>query len=380
MPSAARRSLAATGFAVIGFTDVLNRELSAGITDAATRRSSRRWRRCWPAILRRRAACPTSGPRRAPRSSPSCASSTASARSTCCRSARPTACPISTPTRRASTSASAKAPTTAQAFLPYAPEINAAALVAGGARLGEVLIHQAADLFLTVLGALFPSLTPTDIWVGMSMFQTIFDRQDAHNHARFLYRDPAAAAPARRASRACWLLEGLNDSLVPNHATDSLAWSMGPIRTCRRCSARCRSSTVVDGPLQRQHRRRDDRGAFYQYVPVGVAGIDRRRAAPCCRRHGRRATTAPRAPPNRCTSARSSSPRALTGVPVIIDPLAEGGLARVRVRADGVRVTNQQRATRGPLAALSVKSSRSSTCTPTSKHAPPGCGSSAVAG
>ena len=35
VPSAARRSLAADGFAVLGFTDVLNRELSAGATNEA---------------------------------------------------------------------------------------------------------------------------------------------------------------------------------------------------------------------------------------------------------------------------------------------------------------------------------------------------------
>jgi hypothetical protein len=103
--------------------------------------------------------------------------------------------------------------------------LPAPALHAGGARLGEVLIHQGADLFLNVLGAIFRSLTPADIWVGVSMFQTLFDAQDAHNHVRFLYRDRLPVAGMLR-KPSVLATEGLTDSLVPNHASESMAWSM----------------------------------------------------------------------------------------------------------------------------------------------------------
>src|SRR5262249_35849353 len=96
-----------------------------------------------------------------------------------------------------------------QGFLPYAPEIRAGALVAGGARLGEVLLPQGTALFLTVLGPLFPSLTPTDLWVGVALFQTIYDRQDPHNHVQYLYRNRLPVAGITR-KPSVLALEGLN--------------------------------------------------------------------------------------------------------------------------------------------------------------------------
>src|SRR6185295_675416 len=111
-----------------------------------------------------------------------------------------------------------------QGLLAYAPEIRAAALVVGGARLTEVLIHQSADAFLVQLPLFFPSITPTDVWVGFSLFQAVYDVQDNHNHVPFLYRHKLPlGGDDHRASLL--LLEGLDDSLVPNHATNSMAWS-----------------------------------------------------------------------------------------------------------------------------------------------------------
>jgi len=160
----------------------------------------------------------------------------------------------------------------APGLLPYAPEIRAAALVAGGARLAEVLIHQQAQAFLTQLGPLFPNLTPADIWVDVALFQTIYDVQDPHNHARFIYRAPREVAGTLQKA-SILLIEGLNDSMVPNHATDSLAWAMGPIPHLKPVQRAVPFLQTVDAPVMGNIDAHTT-AAFFQYVPVGVAGID----------------------------------------------------------------------------------------------------------
>jgi hypothetical protein len=189
--------------------------------------------------------------------------------------------------------------------------------VVGGARLGEVLIHQGADLFLNVLGAIFRSLTPADIWVGVSLFQTIYDAQDAHNHVRFLYRDPfAVAGTLRKASVLA--IEGLNDTLVPNHATDSMAWSMGPIPHLQPVQRAVPFLSVVTAPISANVDAETTAG-FYQFVPTGIAGIP---VTPGCEAQPEGhycAQTAPAALQQRSVFFQS----ALQGVPVIVDPFAD---------------------------------------------------------
>jgi hypothetical protein len=204
-------------------------------------------------------------------------------------------------------------------LLPYAPEIRAAALVVGGARLGEVLIHQQASAFLTTLGSVFPNLTPAEIWVGLGLFQTIFDRQDRHNHARFVYRDPVPIAGSTQKA-SILLIEGLEDSLVPNHATDSLAWAMGPIPHLKPVQRVVPFLETVDGPVV-ANMDEQTTAAFYQYVPVDIAGIS---ATPGCAAFGEREG-------HYCAQIAAESLRqrvvflqtALSqSAPTIIDPLA----------------------------------------------------------
>lgn len=178
-----------------------------------------------------------------------------------------------------------------QAFAAYAPEVRAAALMVGGARLLEVLIHQQAATFLEALPLLFPGLAPADIWTAAAIFQADFDRQDKHNHGRFVYRRPARV-PTRCSDLASCLapdwcdepgnctsskpsvlmVEGLDDSLVPNHATESSAWQLGnlphlePVQRAVPFLQTVRhsvSGNVAPGTT----------AAFYQYVPNGVDGI-----------------------------------------------------------------------------------------------------------
>ena len=298
------------GFAVIGFTDILNRELSAGITDEqqailaqvapvlAASSTRARGARLLGRDARRADRLPAH-------------SSTVSAT----LDVLPIGAPDGVPDLDADRAAHLPRHQRGRQQRPGLPAVRAGDQGRGrwspAARAWRGADPPAADqLFLTVLGALFPSMTPTDIWVGVSLFQHIYDRQDPHNHAPLPLSPSGRGGRHDRASASVLLLEGLDDTLVPNHATDSLAWSLGRCRTWRRCSARCRSSTSSSGPLQRQHRRRYHRRLLPVRADRRATASTRRPAARCCRRaSAARATTAPRAPPSRSSSARSSSRR-----------------------------------------------------------------------
>lgn len=216
----------------------------------------------------------------------------------------------------------------APGFLPYAPEVSAAALVVGGERLAEVLLHQEADTFLTVLGPLYPRLDAADLWAAMGMFQSVFDRQDPHNHARFLYAEPLAIE-GTLSKASILLIEGLEDSLVPNNATESLAFALGlphlsPVQRA------VPFLEVVDGPL-RGNLGPQRTAAFYQYVPVGVAGIA---PTPGCAVLNPPTSTEGHYCAQVAAEARRQRVEFFTsmvrdGVPTIVDPLSEpaGGAA-----------------------------------------------------
>lgn len=326
VPSAARRSLANDGFAVIGFTDVLNRELSAGIEDESA------------AILAQVTPVLTSILQNA--RIPEYWVETHGEMLAFLRFfdglgtldvlpiGAPDGVPDLDPAARRVYLGISEGANNGQAFLPFAPEIRAGALVVGGARLGEVLIHQTADLFINQLGAAFPSLTAADIWVGISLFQTIFDDQDPHNKVRFLYRDRLTVAGSDR-KPSVLVLEGINDTLVPNHATDSMAWVMGPIPHVAPVQRPVPFLTVVTAPLLANIDAETTSG-FYQYVPFGVPDL---LATPGCAAQPEGhycAQTAPESLHQRSVFFTS----AVSGVPVIIDPFAEPAPAAVSSAQD----------------------------------------------
>lgn len=158
------------------------------------------------------------------------------------------------------------------ALLAYAPEIRAASLVAGGGRLAEMLLHQQPDLVLDALDAFFPALEPVDGWTALALFQTIFDRQDPHNHARFLYREPLEVGGSTQKASVL-LVEGLDDSLVPNHATASLAWAAGPVPQISPVWREVPFLEAVESPVA-GNVDATTTAAYAQYVPTGVGGID----------------------------------------------------------------------------------------------------------
>jgi hypothetical protein len=206
-------------------------------------------------------------------------------------------------------------------LLPYVPEIKAAALIAGGARLVEATIHQQAALILQTLPSLLaPKATPTDLWVGLAIFQTLFDVQDSHNHAEFLYRHPLnVVGTTRKAS--ILLVEGVHDSLVPNNATESLAWSLGPIPQLEPAAQPVAILSPAVGPIQGNIDAQTT-SAFFQYVPSGIPGVP---ATPGCSA----LSALSQSEGHYCAQSAAESIQlrvaflqsALTGVPKIMNPL-----------------------------------------------------------
>ena len=157
-------------------------------------------------------------------------------------------------------------------FLPYAPEIRAAALVAGGARMVEVLIHQQTEAFLESVPLVLPDLAPVDVWTVLALLQSAYDRQDAHNHAPLLYHAPVEVAGSLDKA-SLLLIEGLGDSRVPNHATASLAWQLGPIPLLEPVRRSVSFLPTASAPLTANIGPRTT-AAYAQYVPSGLHGLD----------------------------------------------------------------------------------------------------------
>ena len=157
------------------------------------------------------------------------------------------------------------------ATMSYLPEIRAASLVVGGARDGELLVHQAEFTgLLDTLQASVPLLTPSEIWIGLGGYQLARDPQDPHNHAQYLYRAPHALGTPARAS--VLIVEGIGDSLVPNHGTRALANLIGPVLQVEPVQQSSPVVSAVPGPLAANVNATTTAG-YYQYVPGGIPGL-----------------------------------------------------------------------------------------------------------
>jgi hypothetical protein len=164
-----------------------------------------------------------------------------------------------------------------QAFLAYAPEIKAGALVTGAFRFAEGLFLQDSSdpigvgSFLDFIAQQVPNVRPPEVWVGFSLFQMLYDQQDGHNHARFLYRDPIPIdGTTQRAS--VLVVEGIDDHFVPNNATRSLAWQLGPIPHLTPILEDVPYLTNVAEAVT-ANVDADTTAAFAQYAPIGLPNL-----------------------------------------------------------------------------------------------------------
>ncbi|MDJ0786938.1 MAG: hypothetical protein QNK05_09010 [Myxococcota bacterium] len=163
-----------------------------------------------------------------------------------------------------------------QAFIAYAPEVRAAALVAGGSRLTEVLFHQdqefPEDSILDFLPAVAPNAGPMDLWNGFVLMQLRYDAQDPQNHAAFAYANPVTVAGTTR-KPSVLVTEGVGDRLVPNNATRSLAAQLGFIPQLAPAPAPVSFLPIASGPLVGNVDPQTT-AAFQQFVPLNAPGLD----------------------------------------------------------------------------------------------------------
>jgi hypothetical protein len=200
--------------------------------------------------------------------------------------------------------------------LAYLPEIRAAALVVGGARSGELLVHQAQFTgLLAQLQGTLPNLTPSELWAGLVAYQIASDAQDPHNHAPFLYQAPHPLGTPSRASLL--ITEGLFDSLIPNHSTRALAWTFGGVPHVGPVQQTTSVLNEVTAPVTANIDTATT-AAYFQFVPMNGLGLT---PTPGCQFQPEGhycPQTAPEALDQRITFFES----ALSGpAPIVIDPL-----------------------------------------------------------
>lgn len=165
-----------------------------------------------------------------------------------------------------------------QAFLAYAPEIRAGALVVGAARLAELIEYQdrttplGGERFLVeILPTVVSGTRAPDLWMGLSLFAVNYDRQDPHNHARFFFRDPVAV-DGTTDKPSLLVVEGISDSFTKNNSTRSLAWQLGPIPQLDPPVVRVPILPLQAGPIQANVDAQTT-AAFVQFAPSGLPGI-----------------------------------------------------------------------------------------------------------
>ena len=156
------------------------------------------------------------------------------------------------------------------ALMPYAPEIRAAALVVGAGRYSGILIHQAEGIYEGAVD-LFPAIVRGDGYMALAMAQIGADAQDPLNHAEFLYTNPHDLAGGdQRAS--VLMVEGLGDTFTPPWAMHATANELGiPIVKPVKLTVPFLDS--VDGPLRGNIDATTTAGLF-QFVPAGYPGAD----------------------------------------------------------------------------------------------------------
>ena len=165
-----------------------------------------------------------------------------------------------------------------QAFVAYAPEVAAAALVAGGARRAEILFFQdiidPGGVGTPLLGAvsLFaPNLRPMDLWIGLALYQLAADPEDPQNHVSFMYANPIEVSGTLK-KPSVLVQEGIADRQVPNNATRSLVYALGATPligpVAEPVPYLVRAEAPLTGNVDAQ-----TTSAYAQYVPNGIPDL-----------------------------------------------------------------------------------------------------------
>jgi hypothetical protein len=212
------------------------------------------------------------------------------------------------------------------ALMPYAPEIRAAALIAGGGNFAERLFLQdetdplgTGSFFFSTLPATIPAVRVSDVWVGLQWFQTIFDPQDPNVHALFTYTERRFPVDGTLRKPSILIVEGIDDSFSPNNATRQQAFATGPIPQLAPIAEPAVALEQVGDPISVANVDAETTAGLVQYVPFGIPGLT---ATPGCGLEG-----------HFCAQSATDARRQRTaffrtavddGVPSIIDPGFDG--------------------------------------------------------
>ena len=105
-----------------------------------------------------------------------------------------------------------------------------------------------------------------DLFIGWSIFQIAFDPQDGHNHAAFWTQALLGSKPS------VLVIEGIEDPLVPNNATRSLAYTLDwvpQLDAIVPVSYLPKARGTVTGNVDTQ-----TTAAHIQYVPAGLPDLE----------------------------------------------------------------------------------------------------------
>ncbi|MCC6621639.1 MAG: hypothetical protein IT385_10320 [Deltaproteobacteria bacterium] len=159
-------------------------------------------------------------------------------------------------------------------LLAFAPEIRAAALVVGGGRWSATVVHQesqgpAPTRLYQVVTSVYPNITRHELWVGIALSQMGMDAQDWLMHARHLYREPYDLESSARASVLAF--EGINDSMVPPSSTRGAAAAFG-LPLLEPSAEPVPSLATITAPVAANIDAATT-GAMLQMVPSGLSGL-----------------------------------------------------------------------------------------------------------
>lgn len=160
-------------------------------------------------------------------------------------------------------------------LLPFAPEIKAATLLVGGGRVATSIVQQESDgpmpnHLYDLITQLSRDLTRLELWVGVALMQMAADDQDWLTHASRLYGDPYPLDRPERAS--VLLIEGLGDGLVPEPSTRAAATAMGLAQLEPAPEPVPTLTQGGPGPLAANIDAHTT-GGFLQYVPKGYGTL-----------------------------------------------------------------------------------------------------------